>query len=346
MTRRLLILLVGVAACDPDGAIGPASEPLSQAEPGIQLPFAAPQSDGMFPQIAWDTNAGLFLPDRPNVLPTTLVRFNLESGLKTPLETIDGGLQVLAGGNGSIFYTQSMSKSDVLSRVGGDDVALVTAVQFAVSRNGKWVVVRDKGWWVLEAGTGARRALPAIPDFRQPLAVDEAGTRVVFGTVGPLSEFDSHVTLADVGGDARTIAIPGERLLAVEFAGDHPLMLGFASSDTVGRSELRFLTRTDEESSTKVVGTIHVNGVHGFVGVCGAWSTAAGYGVGVVQVRYTGMPSARHEIVKLDTEARVIGSADLWAPTDCTLSPDGRWFVYGNATGYIGSGELYLKSVR
>lgn len=341
------MLLVGVAACDPGASIAPGSDELPPAEPGYRLPFPAPQSDGLFPQIAWDTNAGLILPDHPNTAPTTLVRFGLADGATTPLQRVNGGLEVLASGGGSVFYTQPMSKSEVLSRVGGEDVSPVSAVQFAVSRNGKWLVVRDEGWWVLDAATGSRRSVPAVPEFRHPIAIDEDGAQIVFGMVGPLSEFDPSVTLADVtAGTTRDIAIPGQRLLAAEFSGGHPLLLGFGAQDSAGGTDLRFLTKSDGEGSTRVVGSIHVNRPTEFVGVCGAWSPAAGYGVGVVQVRFAAGPRARHEIVKLDVAAHVIGSANLLAPTDCTLSPDGKWFVYGNATGYIGLGELYLKSVR
>jgi hypothetical protein len=347
MTRYLLLLLAGVAACDPSEATEPALDVLPPAEPGIQLPFAAPQSDGMFPQIAWDTGShGLFLPDQPNMAPTTLVRFELQDGTRTVLDTLKSGLQVLASGGGSVFYTQSMLKADVLSRVGGSEIASVTAVQFAASRNGKWVVIRDSGWVAIELATGRRRPVPTIPEGRYPLAIDSTGSQIAFGLVGLMSEYDPDVTIADLTlGTTRSVPTPGDRLLSVEFVGDRPLLLAFSTHDDAAGSDLTFTTRTDFSNSTRVVGTIRVR-TRGFVGVCGAWSPAAGYGVGVVQLRSTTGERARHSIVKLDTQASVVGSADLWDPTDCTLSPDGKWFVYGNGTGYITTGELYLKKVQ
>ena len=47
-----------------------------------------------------------------------------------------------------------------------------------------------------------------------------------------------------------------------------------------------------------------------------------------------------------DGVSRVIGSVDLvGSPTDCSISPDGRWFMYGDAVGYNNQGTLYLKEV-
>jgi hypothetical protein len=350
MTRYHLLLLVGVAACDPTEAIEPASEQLPPAEPGIQLPFAAPQSDGMFPQIAWDSGSrDLFLPDRPNAAPTELVRFDVDDGTRTTVETLETGLQVLASGGGSVFYTQSMSREDVLSRVGGSEVRPVTAVQFAVSRNGKWIVVRESGWVAIELATGRRRPVPTIPDGRFPLAIDSAGSQVAFGLVGPLSEYDPDVTVADLDlGTTKSIPTPGDRLLAVEFVGDRPLLLAFSVNDSANTSSLTFTTRSDLLNSTRTVGVVPVMNRDVFVGACGSWSPDAGYGVGVVRVGNPKGARARHAIVKLDGEAqaRVVGTADLWDPTDCTLSPDGKWFVYGNGTGYVTPGELYLKPIR
>ena len=348
MTRYHLLLLVGVAACDPSEAIEPVSDVLPPAEPGIQLPFAAPQSDGMFPQIAWDSGSrGFFLPEQPNTTPTRLVRYGLETGATTPVETLEAGLQVLASGGGSVFYTQSMMKVDAISRVGGSSVAAVTAVQFTVSRNGKWIVIRDSGWVAIELATGRRRPVPTIPDGRFPLAIDSTGSQVAFGLVGPLSEFDPDVTVADLAnGTTKSVASPGDRLLAVEFAGDRPLLLAFSSRDGALGTDLTFTTRSDLSNSARTVGTVRVQRQAGFIGVCGAWSPDAGYGVGVVKTRFPAAARARHAIVKLDTQAEVIGTADLWDPTDCTLSPDGKWFVYGNGTGYTTTGELFLKSIR
>jgi hypothetical protein len=348
MNRNLLLLLVGVAACDPTEAIQPINQALPAADPGVLLPFAAPQSDGMFPQIAWDSGSrDLFLPETPNTAPTRLVRFGLESGTKTALETLEGGLQVIGSGGGSVFYTQSMTQTDVLSRVGGAEIASVSAVQFAVSRNGKWIVVRDNGWVAIELATGRRRPVPTIPDGRYPLAIDSTGSRIAFGLVGPISEIDPAVTIADLTlGTTQNVPTPGDRLLAVEFVGDRPLLLGFSIHDSGGNSDLTFTTRTDLTNSAQTVGVVTVQNRDVYVGVCGAWSPDAGYGVGVVQVTYPNGARGRHSILKLDTEAHLIGSADLWDPTDCTLSPDGKWFVYGNGTGYINTGELYLKAIR
>ena len=348
MTRYFILVLAGVAACAPTEVIEPVHDELPPAEPGIQLPFAAPQSDGMFPQIAWDSGSrDLFLPDHPNTTPTTLVRFGLENGAKTTLETLESGLQVIGSGGGSVFYTQSMTKADVLSRVGGPEVASVTAVQFAVSRNGKWIVIRDSGWVAIELATGRRRPVPTIPDGRYPLAIDSTGSRVAFGLVGPLSEYDPDVTVADLTlGTTQSIPTPGDRLLAVEFAGDRPVLLAFTARNSASGSDLTFTTRSDLLNSTRTVGVVTVANRDVFAGVCGAWSPDAGYGVGVVQVKYPMGTRARYSIVKLETEAQPIGSADLWDPTDCTLSPDGKWFVYGNGTGYINTGELYLKAIR
>lgn len=342
------MLLLGVAACDPGAVIEPVAEKLPPAEPGIRLPFPAPESDGMFPLIAWDSNSqSIVLPDTPNSIPATLVRFALESGEAVPLETLTDPVQVLGGAGGAFFYTQSLSKSDVLTRVGGEVVTPVTAVQFAVSRNGRWIVVRDSGWDVIDLTTGERRPVPAIPELRYPLAIDNDGTQIAFGMVGQLSELELSVTLADMtAGTTRTIATPGERLLAVEFIGNRLMLLGFETGFTAGMTEMLFVTRTDLPNSTRVIGRVQAASRGDFVGVCAAWSPDAGYGVGIIQVRPPTQGRARHSIVKLDSAAHVIGTADLLAPTDCTLSPDGKWFIYGNTTGYLSAGDLYLKPVR
>ena len=61
---------------------------------------------------------------------------------------------------------------------------------------------------------------------------------------------------------------------------------------------------------------------------------------------YSGALRNRFNFLRLGDTPELIGSDDLWMAMDCTVSPDGRWFIYSEPAGPNGQGRLFLKKIQ
>jgi hypothetical protein len=340
----LLCLAVG---CHTDAPTAP--EPAFPIiDPGVLLPVPAPQHSGLeFPSIAWDLGRNAIVaPDRPGYADATPVRISLESRqVESLLPRGTAGIQQLRTlADGTILYTTSSTntgETPKLKRVGTGVLTEITAVQFAVSDSADWVVFKDQDWQLMKLSTGERTVLP--PTTGSPVALSNDGRHVAFQLPVYGSSKFSVLRVEDM--TIRTIATADEVLDAL-FVGDELHLLSVAYDWRSATPTYHFFDRAEAGDSI-ALGSLPSR-VTPLYTICGAWSRGPGQRVAaaIAEVRDLNVSESGFQIVRLDGNATVIGSTTLFRPSDCSVSPDGKWFVYGAATGYYTTGRLYLKALR
>jgi hypothetical protein len=344
----VLLLAVGACSLGADGSIAdPPTRPVvptpSPLDAGVLLPVPAPQDHDGFPIIGWDLDRNaLIVLDRPRREPTNLVRIDLTDLSVKPLAAISHASVLRTGGSGVVAFTDGAFRWGTIGKQEGMEITSLgpaSDVHFALSGNGRWGVFKDTAWQVVELATGARTALPKLKWY--PVAVSDDGARVAFG----LPEYSSEVTIVDVSsGAVETLHAPAPIRDAV-YSADGLHLLVTRSELVADTMKLRVYDVTGSGESTEL-GSFRGGGSGG----CAVWSRGSGPRVAVVSLTtIPRWPSDRSRVNFMllgDGDPRVAASVDIWYAVDCNVSPDGRWFVYGDPTGYIPTGRLYLKKIR
>jgi len=361
LARDFLAFVIALSAVGCDGSSVPsepvlreslACEPLSPVDPGSVLPVPAPQRSRGEEAIAWDLrNNRLVALNHPGFASPMIVAVDLETrvvaaALEQGSSRGVAGLQVAAA-TSAILYTDGLFYADGFSliRLGTGTIASPQNVEFLLSPDGRWVVFYDETWVIQDLSSGARRGLAAISGG--PIAIDAAGDQVAFGFLNDPFADSIRVVTASTGA-VRAMSRSGGALRSAGFIGDRlHVIISREQYIANGCYRATFLERQEGTEGEVTIGAVAARDLGPSGDLCVAWSWDTHTGVAVAEE----LPSAyktppRYQISLMGGgNMQAIGSADIWFPTDCTLSPDGRWFVYGNAMGYVDTGELYLKRV-
>lgn len=219
----------------------------------------------------------------------------------------------------------------------------LTSQEFLVSRNDRWIVVRRaRSWEVIDRDSGSRTVLSDTTLIR-PMATADDGQQVLFQGACGGSAFCFAV--ADVAANrVRPIVTPWPGMIVAAAFIDGSLRIVWAYSTPSTAAVV--LEEWDERTGTvATVGT-----TRDWPGGCLAWSWERRIAVGMVYTGTREWPPIRRVRIDVITRggAQSIGSVDLVGNghvSDCQLSPDGRWLLYGDPTGFRGEGRVYLKAV-
>jgi hypothetical protein len=135
---------------------------------------------------------------------------------------------------------------------------------------------------------------------------------------------------------------PGMEILDVVFDGQEAHLLAVETTTSPGGTEYHFFDKSSNGASIDL-GTTSTDRTGLYHYMCGAWARGAvpRVAVATAQVTFNVIDPNRYDLVRLGDELTVVGRFNVYAPTDCSLSPDGRWFVYGNPTGNVRTGKVW-----
>jgi hypothetical protein len=339
-----LLVLASLLGCNttdnpPTGAVQ-----LLPADPGQLLPTEPPQSYGFATVIGWDLdhNAVLLL-DKPHQVPANIMRVDLDTREASLVATATKGVAELRASGGVTLYTsfETGTSSFSLNSVAAGKLTAAGRPQFTLSQDGKWVVFYDAGWKRMDLTTGTRVSLPESNAL--PIAISDDGSRVAFATLG----YGPATVVTVASGSVQSVSTI-DRVLDGVFEGPDLHLLTMAESFAGERRTYQFY---DQSASDRVaIGTVYpVPNGYGS-GSCGAWSHGPGPRTAIVTAQMTFNYAAptrnRFNILRLGATPELVGSDDLWATTDCSVSPDGRWFVYGEPSGPVAQARLFLKKIE
>lgn len=313
----------------------PGAPPPATSDPGALLGVPAPYHDNL---LDWDMlNSRLIASRTPGFGGSTIVAIDLESRRLTDLGgRAEQGIQMIqvAAKTSAIIY--STSEPSVI-RLGTGPLASTTRVQFFNSADERWLVVNEGAQWVLlDRASGVRHPLGAIS--RTPMAIDAHGEQVAFGLVrNPFVKSIEVVTVST--GTVRSIPLADALIWSVAFVDDrvHALVSRWSDAGN-GRSRATFTELAEGSAAEQPVGAVDYELLNG--PSCVGWSWSTRTAVAVMRPAGSG-----YQIVgmALGITSSISTAAVNSYPIACTLSPDGKWFAYGNGTGYSNTSTLYLK---
>lgn len=322
--------------------------PLPPADPGVALTISARGSTGSdpFPAIGWDLkNNRVIVGSRPSGSSQAIIfAIDLETRTQTSLETATGWFQMLqvAASTGGVFYMTADGQHSLI-HLGSGPIASPKRSRFLVSADERWLVFYDNGWRVTDQSTGASRFL-ADSLAGWPFAIDAGGDQVFFVGGGSFGA-NSPLRVATVStGAVRTITAPsGSIALDAAFVGGRLRLFIERLISAPGTRRLEYSEWEEGTGSERTIGAVAID----YRTWCAVYSWETGTAVVAVMGSWNFTTRSRFQFMAISGgSATPIGSADLWLATDCSLSPDGQWFMYGE--GYDGKnvpGKLYLKHV-
>lgn len=352
--RLLPVTAVALAGCLHP--VTPADEEMPPTDPGLVLD-ARPGS-GTGSTFAWkDGSQSLIgIEQRGPSQGAPLLEIDLTTF----------GVRHVSVGTGSHVAVHVASESDAVYLMGqdgnrpsyvkrldaaGGDPALVadglSSQEFLVSRNDRWVLFRSaRSWHVMDRVT-ARRTELADTTLIHPLAMSDDGRDAVFHAVCRASPGYCLAAADFEAGVVRQVTVlPADAMLVAAAFVDGSLRLIWVRRDAASPARSHVLEEWDGGSGA----VTRVGMTTDPVGGCLAWSWERRVAVGMVYLGTRGWPAITRMRIDLITNdgSRPIGSVDLRGNgnvSECQLSPDGRWYLYGDPTGYRGEGTLYLKAV-
>ena len=345
----LAILLAGCVGVEITAPVPPTPPPPTfppsapsvptppSVDPGTRIGVPAPSGSDA---LDWDMlNSRLIAQSTPGFAGSTIVAVDLESRRLTNLGGQgEMGIQLIqvAAGTSAILYSASGA---AVYRLGTGLLASPKAVQFLGSADERWLVVNDEsGWVLLDRVSGARHPLGRISGT--PMAIDAAGEQVAFGLINnPFVKSIQVVTVST--GAVRSIALADALVWSVAFVGDRVHAVVSRWSDAGGgRSRATFTELGEGSAAEQPVGAYEYEPLNAPSCVGWSWSTRSAVAV----VKPAG---GSYQIMSMTAgvTSSVSTTAVTGYPIACTLSPDGKWFAYGNGTGYSSSSTLHLRRI-
>ena len=352
--RLLLGTALIAAGCAEPPFVAP-TDTLPAADPGFLLSVSAP-TYGL--STDWDMVSGKLIVGDDFLWSIDLVT-RVATRLPSPPIAVSPGIIYLQVGQetGAIFTTAGQRDgTHILSRldrgaVKQEELSRISSQAFVISRNGHWLVFSERGTNLvtrLDTRSGSRVTVPTSVVGNGPYLIDDSGRQLSSGLC--TGTCDNGVLDFDTG-LRRTFTAPPtiENIFSIPvrqaaFEGTHLLfLLARAEGSTTVYFEWDETTRTE-----RVVMRLTVD-VPYWTASCMGWSPTTHSVVAVVRTADRGyLQDYRYTVYALvDGVARPIRTANLFNPTSCSLSPDGKWFAYGNTTGYVSGGgrRYYLTPV-
>lgn len=340
LTRRTGLALALVASCTEPTPV----TAREQADPGFLLGVSAPAYGT---STDWDLAAGRLIVGDEQVVAVNLATRET-TVITARLTTVMPAVMYLRvrPETGTIFMTvPQLGGTNILYRVdrGGSvtELSQKASQGMGMSAGGRWLLFSEGvGQFVrLNVETGDRRVFE-MPRQPASLLIDDMGKTTVFQTCETVNwtctfsllEIEEGVTRT--GGVLPTNAFNPPQI--VVFSGD---TLVFLRTRRQGDRQ-EYYEWNSSTGAERMLGGI---AVPIFEPSCVGWSPATHAAVVVVGVDAGTASTQRFGVFSLAGGASSrIRTADMFRPVACSLSPDGKWFVYGNSTGYItGPGRSY-----
>jgi len=317
---------------------------IEPADPGNLLHVAAPgryRGAGAALEepltLDWDEPRGRLIVGQPGDHEIVAVNLLTRDEKVISRESAPIGYQGVRVGatTGSIFVSIGIDGIIRLDTAGNRRLEWPNAsYSFLISSNERRLLV---GTTLVERSTDAQQVLGLTG---RPLAISSDGNQIAELIEGPNDGSNHHPQTLYVftksTGAARVVfqeqAYTTGGIMAVTFVdGTLNIVVERVGSGTVAAVPVTLLEWDEGTRTERVLGTIPTGWA-----ACATWSASTHMAVvvGRDDASSSNPLIFRFRIYALKAgNTRVIGSADLFTLSDCTLSPSGLWFVFGNSTG-------------